>query len=322
MDAHVVSPRLESGSSPVCEPAGPCEAWAGGGGSGPAAAAHAAFPEFSWLALHHRYASTGTHVHHVTRRECHAIVVHCEARARSITAGVETRHDLREDLVGFVPADGSAHTVVVSNDRPTSAFVLLVQPSTLADITTAEGIAGDLPESFAFPAPRAAHALRRLRHLTGYGDVGLPPACPEAMRAWHDLLRELVVQIVEQVTGRRPAWQADASPFERRACASLVAMIDHDLRLPPRVEDLALRTGLSPSHFARKFHLSTGMSLGRFVNVRRIQRALHRLRDSDTCLASLALDLGFSSQSHFTRVFSACTGFPPARYRRSVKALA
>lgn len=317
MDARLDEPRQDGGSPTVLEPS---EAWPGRGGSDQARATRAAFPEFAWLALHHNYASTDTHVHHVQRRECHAIVLHCAARARSIAGGVETRHDLRENMVGFVPADGAEHTVVVSTDRPTSALVLLVQPSTLAGVATAEGIGGDLPESFAFHDHNATDTLRRLRHLTQRGDAAPPLARPEAMHTWHDLARRLVLQVVERVTGRRPAWYADGSPFERRVTASLVAMIDHDLRIPPRIEDLALVTGLSPSHCARKFHLSTGMSLSRFVNVRRIQRAIECLRDSDACLASLAIDLGFSSQSHFTRVFSACTGGSPARYRRSLKA--
>lgn len=43
------------------------------------------------------------------------------------------------------------------------------------------------------------------------------------------------------------------------------------------------------------------------------------LRDQSRPLAELALDLGFSSQSHFTRLFSALTGMTPARYRKEVK---
>jgi AraC-like DNA-binding protein len=289
-------------------------------GEGGARAIPAAFPEFAWLALHHEYASPDTYVHHVTRRDCHAIVLHCEARARSIVGAVETHHHLRENMVGFVPADGSAHTVVVSNDRPTAALVILVQRATLAGIAADEGVVDDLPETFAFHSHNAAATLQRLRHLMQRGDATPPLARPEALHTWHDVARRLVLQVVERVTGRRPAWYADGSPFERRVTASLVAMIDHDLRTPPQIEDLAVVTGLSPSHCARKFHLSTGMSLSRFVNVRRIQRAIECLRDSEVCLASLAIDLGFSSQSHFTRVFSACTGGSPARYRRSFNA--
>jgi len=84
------------------------------------------------------------------------------------------------------------------------------------------------------------------------------------------------------------------------------------------LSDLAVLAGLSPSHFAKKFRQSTGLSLNRFVNRRRIIRSLEALK-ADTSLASIAIDLGFSSQSHFTRLFSSLTGTTPATYRKSVK---
>lgn len=40
---------------------------------------------------------------------------------------------------------------------------------------------------------------------------------------------------------------------------------------------------------------------------------------TDAPLASVALDLGFSSQSHFTRLFSSLTGMTPAKYRKQVR---
>jgi AraC family transcriptional regulator len=42
------------------------------------------------------------------------------------------------------------------------------------------------------------------------------------------------------------------------------------------------------------------------------------LGTSSTPLSQIALDLGFSSQSHFTRLFSSLTGFTPAGYRRQI----
>jgi AraC-like DNA-binding protein len=40
------------------------------------------------------------------------------------------------------------------------------------------------------------------------------------------------------------------------------------------------------------------------------------LKDDSNPLSSIALDLGFSSQSHFTRLFSKHTGITPQRFRR------
>jgi AraC family transcriptional regulator len=40
------------------------------------------------------------------------------------------------------------------------------------------------------------------------------------------------------------------------------------------------------------------------------------LREGSVPLARIALDLGFSSQSHFTRLFSSHTGMAPQQFRR------
>ena len=85
------------------------------------------------------------------------------------------------------------------------------------------------------------------------------------------------------------------------------------------LQELSLLTGHSPSHFARKFLVTTGLSLGRFLNRRRVAAALVALRDDPQSLAQVALDLGFSSRSHFTRLFSSLTGMTPAKYRRLFK---
>jgi AraC-like DNA-binding protein len=61
------------------------------------------------------------------------------------------------------------------------------------------------------------------------------------------------------------------------------------------------------------------LSLERFVNRRRLAHALVVLRNSSTPLSRVALDLGFCSQSHFTRLFSSQTGFTPAKYRRQFR---
>jgi AraC-like DNA-binding protein len=39
------------------------------------------------------------------------------------------------------------------------------------------------------------------------------------------------------------------------------------------------------------------------------------LKSDSASLAKVSLDLGFSSQSHFTRLFSDPTGMTPAKYR-------
>jgi AraC family transcriptional regulator len=77
--------------------------------------------------------------------------------------------------------------------------------------------------------------------------------------------------------------------------------------------------GLSNYHFGKAFKQSTGMTLHSYVLARRMWRAQELLAKSDLPLAAVAQAAGFSSQSHFTTMFSTRTGFSPGSYRSMAK---
>jgi AraC-like DNA-binding protein len=96
----------------------------------------------------------------------------------------------------------------------------------------------------------------------------------------------------------------------------IVAHLDANLGRQVSLASLCTDFAISPSHFARKLQNSVGLSLNRFMHRRRIRTAFRSLGDDSLALSQLALDLGFSSQSHFTRVFSDLTGMTPMQFRR------
>jgi len=71
----------------------------------------------------------------------------------------------------------------------------------------------------------------------------------------------------------------------------------------------------SPSHLSRTFRHHVGMTISRYRNRVRISRALQRIDEGETNLASLAFDLGFSDQAHFTRTMQRELGHTPGRVR-------
>ncbi|GAA1990849.1 helix-turn-helix transcriptional regulator [Amycolatopsis minnesotensis] len=71
----------------------------------------------------------------------------------------------------------------------------------------------------------------------------------------------------------------------------------------------------SPSHLSRTFRHHVGMTVSRYRNRVRISRALRRIDEGETNLASLAFDLGFSDQAHFTRTMRRELGHAPGRVR-------
>jgi AraC family transcriptional regulator len=79
---------------------------------------------------------------------------------------------------------------------------------------------------------------------------------------------------------------------------------------------LASLAGFSLHHFNDVFKAETGFAPYQFLIERRIHRAKEMLLGSDAPIAQIALDVGFSGQSHFTEHFRKSTGTTPLRFRR------
>lgn len=90
------------------------------------------------------------------------------------------------------------------------------------------------------------------------------------------------------------------------------ASLDQDLSL----ERLAAQAGLNPSYLVSAFSRTFGTSPHKYVMGKRLERAKHLLRATQESLCDVALQCGFSSQSHFTTSFSSHVGVSPGAYRR------
>lgn len=83
--------------------------------------------------------------------------------------------------------------------------------------------------------------------------------------------------------------------------------------------DLAACLHLSVPHFERMFRATTHMPPYRYVLELRLERARVLLKKTRLPLAEVALQSGFSSQSHFTVHFTRHVGVSPARFARGVR---
>ncbi|HEX8601958.1 MAG TPA: AraC family transcriptional regulator [Pseudoduganella sp.] len=102
------------------------------------------------------------------------------------------------------------------------------------------------------------------------------------------------------------------SPASRQRIADFIeAHLGEELG----IVTLAQQVNLSPDHFARCFRISFGVTPHRYVQQRRIAAAQRMLAMTTRPLAEIALDLGFYSHTHFTRIFRQHTGTTPRRVR-------
>jgi len=87
------------------------------------------------------------------------------------------------------------------------------------------------------------------------------------------------------------------------------------------LEELALETSLSPGYLVTAFKQATGRPPHRYLLEQRVERAKVLLADPNQIITQIALDVGFSSQSHLTSVFRRLTGLTPNAYRNQVLGL-
>ena len=91
--------------------------------------------------------------------------------------------------------------------------------------------------------------------------------------------------------------------------------IQHHLSESITAEDIAKKLYLSRPYLSRKFIEETGESLTDFILKEKTEEAKRLLRYSDKSLTAIGNYLGFSSQSHFSRVFKKYASCTPGEYR-------
>lgn len=82
------------------------------------------------------------------------------------------------------------------------------------------------------------------------------------------------------------------------------------------MDGVARESGLSRPHFFKLFRLQTGLTPHLYMNTLRVETAINMVTGTERSVTDIGLDLGFSSQSSFTRFFSLNVGLPPTDYRR------
>ena len=91
--------------------------------------------------------------------------------------------------------------------------------------------------------------------------------------------------------------------------------MDRTFADPLDIPALAKVAGCSDAHFIRTFRAVFGETPHRYLQRRRVERAMHLLREGRS-VTDVCFDVGFNSLGTFSRTFSAIVGVSPAVYRR------
>ena len=256
----------------------------------------------------------------------HYCVAYCSHRSATITRQVSGEPPERDvallpRLFGMVPADRSSDWTLKGSPEIQLIYLRRSMVDRLAEdvlgvdgdrleLVPRLGFADGLMEQLALALQAAA------RHDDGAGD-GLYADHVIRLMALH-LVKNHAARLVHRgqmvpVAAPAPAARARRSDRMQHVRDLIESALDEDLSL----ERLAAEAGIGTHAFSAAFVRAHGLPPHRYVVERRIQRAQRLLRDSDLPVAAIAVQTGFSSQSHLASVFKRTVGLTPRQYQRS-----
>jgi AraC-like DNA-binding protein len=95
-------------------------------------------------------------------------------------------------------------------------------------------------------------------------------------------------------------------------------LVDRCYAEPLDLDALARRAGCSRYHFLRSFEATYGVTPGRYLTGRRIERAQELLRTANLTVTEICMLVGFSSLGAFSARFREVTGETPSAYRQRI----
>jgi len=95
--------------------------------------------------------------------------------------------------------------------------------------------------------------------------------------------------------------------------------IDRAYAQPLDIPVLADVAHVSEAHFIRTFRATFGETPHRYLQRRRVERAMFMLRETERSVTDICMEVGFTSLGTFSRTFSEILGVTPTSYRQSVE---
>ncbi len=134
-------------------------------------------------------------------------------------------------------------------------------------------------------------------------------------------LAQRVAEWFIRTTPRDAAGPQRPSPEERhgttnRVVLQALAMIEASLDNPHARADIAAACGRSLRQVERLFRVHLGATMAQATLAIRLDSAAHRLRTTDASVTQIALDCGFVSAAHFSRLVRQRFGMAPSALRR------
>lgn len=96
----------------------------------------------------------------------------------------------------------------------------------------------------------------------------------------------------------------------------VISIIKDDLSKDVPLGEFARTVNLSSSHLNYLFKQSVGVTVTKYIRLRRLERAKGLLETTFLTVKEIGSECGLKDESHFVQNFKAAHGLTPLRYRR------
>ncbi|MCK1445231.1 helix-turn-helix transcriptional regulator [Bradyrhizobium sp. 2] len=225
---------------------------------------------------------------------------------RSVAIGT-----FRPGVVIVIPQGSSSRWDI---PKPVDVVQLYLPPTTLKRIADEANTATpiDLLERTGYPDPITSRLL-----LSASASLEGNGALDALFR--HQLTDLLATRVLAAHTGSPTTIQPTMGGLSPKVMLRAIERLRSDSDADVSLAALASDAGLSRFHFCRAFKDSTGLSPHAWLRQYRIEQAMNMLRDTDESVVSVAVALGYSSQTAFAAAFWKLTGETPTDWRRRVR---
>ena len=176
--------------------------------------------------------------------------------------------------------------------------------------------------AYEFVNPDKVELIPTFAHQTDYFISGIAAAIKHELTTdisgcklqLENLFNQLAVYLLGKYTTSKPQIKEynGLAPFKLK---QILELIGDSFTEEVSTSQLANYLHMSQFHFTREFKKSVGVTPYHYIMQQRVKMAKRVLKQQDASIAEVAVECGFSNQSHLGRVFKQHTGTTPRKFR-------
>jgi AraC family transcriptional regulator len=173
-------------------------------------------------------------------------------------------------------------------------------------------IRGDPPRASLSQVQRLSAAQeQRISHLLQ------PPVLQGARSLWYQSkVMEMMAEFFFERRGEDELFCDRQKRLARERVERVIAILRQHLAEPLSLEEIGREVGCSPFYLSRTFSAKTGTTIPQYLRRLRMERAAELLKTGKYNVTEAALEVGYSSLSHFSQAFCQTMGRCPGLYPR------